>query len=81
MMERIAKASLRLKARMAGFSYLLTGTVYGVGQIFVLASLLYMAMQRCPGLASGFAALMFVSFASRSLSHSTCAGKHRISSP
>jgi Domain of unknown function (DUF4386) len=39
MMERIAEASPRFKARMAGVSYLLTSTAYGVGQIFVLGRL------------------------------------------
>jgi hypothetical protein len=39
MNERIAEASPRFKARMAGVSYLLTSTAYGVGQMLVLGKL------------------------------------------
>ena len=39
MMERIAEASPRLKARMAGVFYVLTGATYAVGQAFILDKL------------------------------------------
>jgi hypothetical protein len=39
MMERIAEASPRLKARMAGIFYVLTGAMYVFGQAFILGKL------------------------------------------
>ena len=45
-MERIAEASPRFKARMAGVSQLLEAITAAFGQVIVLGRLLFLAMPR-----------------------------------